>query len=93
MLVYLHVLRKPAIFQCHINFIHLIDFSWFREVSLFHPSFCLQGQDNWKKMFSDEVMRVVLKKIIVKFIVCSCLSSLVIFCLYLKPTLVAQMLR
>lgn len=57
MLVFLHVPRKPAIIQCHINFIYLIDSSWLMEVFLFHPSFCLQGQDNWKKMFSEEVMQ------------------------------------
>lgn len=57
MLVSLHVPRKPAIIQGHINFIYLIDSSWLMEVFLFHPSFCLQGQDNWKKMFSEEVMQ------------------------------------
>lgn len=73
MLVSLHVLRKQAIFQCHINFSHLIDSSWLMEIFRFHPSLCLQGQDNWKKMFSEEVMQVVLKKI-VKLIMFSCLS-------------------
>lgn len=55
---------KQAIFQCHINFTHLIDSSWLMEVFLFHLSFSLQGQDNWKKMFSEEVMLVVFKKIV-----------------------------
>ena len=73
MLVSLHVLRKQAIFQCHINFSHLIDSSWLMEIFRFHPSLCLQGQDNWKKMFSEKVMQVVLKKI-VKLIMFSCLS-------------------